>query len=224
MQTNHTITDLIPDGVPRDGRSVLFTAPTPRTLGDLPRRALSDRVGTDEALIAASTRESGPTLERALSGVGLSGPVGTIDCTPKRDDARDDPDRLRWTVLSPADLTGTSIVMEKALDRVAEWGPERCHLMYDSLSATMTGADTDTVVRFVDHANRVTDGVNVYVAYSGVLSDRELARLKTAVDAAVEVRRDAGDRQVRCRRLPGAPERWTTLGPVDAGTAVAPSD
>lgn len=223
MQTDQTITDLIPEGVPRNGRSVLFTAPTPKVLGDLPRRALADRIGGEEALIAASTRESAPTMERTLSAAGMTDPVGVIDATPKRDDARDDPDRLRWTVLSPGDLTGTSIVMEKGLsalgDRVAG-----CHLLYDSLSSTMKSADADRVVRFVDHVNQMTGGVNAYVAHSAVLTDLEMARLKTAMDAAVEVRKKGGDRQVRCRRLPGAPGNWTTLGPVDRSPSVAPSD
>jgi hypothetical protein len=224
MQTDRTITDLFPEGVPRDGRSVLFTAPTPRAMGALPRRVLASRLGTDEAVVAASTRAPAPTVERSLATAGLSGPAGVVDCTPKPGTVADAPGQLRYAVQSPADLTGTSIALEKALDGLAARSPASRHLYYDSLSAPLNAVDADTVGRFADHAGRMVDGVAVFVAHGSVLGERELARLKTGMDAAVELRRRNGRREARCRRLPGAPTDWTAVEAGDGATGVAPSD
>jgi len=223
--SRRAVADLLPSGVARAGSSVLFAAPTPSVLGDLPRRVLSARVGADEAVVAASTRREAPAVERSLAATDLSGPVGTIDCTPERAVVRDDPRRLRWTVRSPADLTGTSIAVEKCLDRLSAVDPDATHLFYDSLSTTVNALDTETVARFVDHAcQSLVSGVAVYVAYTNTLDRRQRACLRTVMDAAVDVRERDGRREVRCRRSRGVADGWMSLAPVDTGPNAAPSD
>ncbi len=224
-RSGRAVTDLLPAGVPRAGASVLFAAPTPSVLGALPWRVLSGRVAADDAVVAASTRRAAPAVERSLAAVDLSGPVGTIDCTPEREVAHDDPRRLRWAVRSPADLTGTSIAVEKCVDRLDAADPDAVHLFYDSLSTPVNALDTETVVRFVDHAGRsLVSGVAFYVAYTSALDRRQLACLRTVMDAAVDVREREGRREVRCRRVRGAPEGWTPIAPAETGPNVAPSD
>ncbi len=220
-----TAADLVPAEVPRVGTNVLLAGPTPAVLGDLPRRVLSTRTSDGEAVVAASTRREAPVVERSLAAADLSGPVGTIDCTPTHDVAPDDPRRLRWSVRSPTDLTGTSIAVEKCVDRLAVADPDAVHLFYDSLSTTVNALDTETVVRFVDHAGRsLASGVAFYVAYTSVLDRRQLACLRTAMDAAIDVRKRDDRREVRCRRVRGAPDGWTPLAPADAARNAALSD
>lgn len=220
MDEAGSIAEAVPAAALADASNVLVTGPSRDAVRGVHTALLSAVASDGDGVVAVSTSESPRTvldrLEREGPGVARER-VGVVDCRPKAASVRSHPRPLHWSVPSPMDLTGSSMAVHECLETLFERGVTTRHVLYDSLSRLLLGAETDVVARYAHQVQALTaapDALGVYPVYTTRTDESELSALTHLFDGVVEVRRRGGGRELRTRGLPGASSEW-----VDIGTA-----
>lgn len=208
------------------GGSVLLTGAGREALGRLPAQLLRAAVDPDDAALLVTTEDAGERVARRVTNPG-DGPhrsrVGVVDATSSGRRGSDPADRI-WHASSPVDFNGAAAGIDRCFDALAAQGHDAVHVLYDTLTTPFLSADSSTVARYAHHVSlQVADrpGIGLFPVHTNVTGDRDVARLKHLFDAAVEVRKSGGDRQVRCAGVEGDWRDWRDLQDGDASSGFA---
>ena len=113
-------------------------------------------------------------------------------------------------VNSPADLTGMGVAFTKAVDGMST--PDRLRLGFVSISTLLQYVDAERAFSFLHVLSRRTSAagyLGVYTIDPTTHEDRFVNVVTSIFDAAIELREEDGDRQVRVRGMPGVTAEWT---------------
>jgi len=121
-----------------------------------------------------------------------------------------DTDPAVHRVSSPADLTGMGVAFTQAVDEMAT--PDRLRLGFVSISTLLQYVDAERAFSFLHVLSRRTSAAGYLGVYSidpTTHEDRFVNVVTSIFDAAVEIRDQDGDRELRVRGISGVPPEWT---------------
>jgi KaiC/GvpD/RAD55 family RecA-like ATPase len=121
-----------------------------------------------------------------------------------------DDDPAIHRVNSPADLTGMGVAFTKAVDGLGT--PDRLRLGFVSISTLLQYVDAERAFSFLHVLSRRTSAagyLGVYTMDPTTHEDRFVNVVTSIFDAAIELREEDGDRQVRVRGMPDVTPEWT---------------
>ncbi|MEF8856172.1 MAG: hypothetical protein V5A16_01985 [Haloplanus sp.] len=112
-------------------------------------------------------------------------------------------------VSSPADLTGMGVAFTQAVDQMGT--PDRLRLGFVSISTLLQYVDAERAFSFLHVLSRRTSAAGYLGVYSidpTTHEDRFVNVVTSIFDAAIEIREDEGDRELRIRGLSGVAPEW----------------
>jgi len=122
----------------------------------------------------------------------------------------DDPSIHR--VSSPADLTGMGVAFTQAVDQMGT--PDRLRLGFVSISTLLQYVDAERAFSFLHVLSRRTSAAGYLGVYSidpTTHEDRFVNVVTSIFDAAIEIREEEGERELRVRGLSDVPPEWTAF-------------
>jgi hypothetical protein len=142
-------------------------------------------VAYENLLIVSTSAPSEVADSLATAGADLSS-VGQIPISGSESEY--DGDMWVCDPLVPDDLTGLSMRLSRAYDALDDG---RGWILFDNLNVFLMYADTDRVVRFLDHATaqaRDHDLCGVYGLVRDAVEDNTYARLRQCTDTELDLR------------------------------------
>jgi len=115
-------------------------------------------------------------------------------------------------ISSPADLTGMGVAFTQAVDQMGT--PDRLRLGFVSISTLLQYVDAERAFSFLHVLSRRTSAAGYLGVYSidpTTHEDRFVNVVTSIFDAAIELREENGDRELRVRGLSDVPPQWTAF-------------
>jgi len=115
-------------------------------------------------------------------------------------------------ISSPADLTGMGVAFTQAVDQMGT--PARLRLGFVSISTLLQYVDAERAFSFLHVLSRRTSAAGYLGVYSidpTTHEDRFVNVVTSIFDAAIELREENGDRELRVRGLSDVPPQWTAF-------------
>jgi KaiC/GvpD/RAD55 family RecA-like ATPase len=112
-------------------------------------------------------------------------------------------------VSSPADLTGMGVAFTETVDQMGT--PDRLRLGFVSISTLLQYVDAERAFSFLHVLSRRTSAAGYLGVYSidpTTHEDRFVNVVTSIFDAAIEIREDEGDRELRIRGLSDVAPEW----------------
>lgn len=205
------------DAVPVDlddlgpGMNVLVSGPPMSGKRQLVFDLLAPEGVAPDPIVVMTTDDPASRIRTAFEDRGVRFDPTTfriVDATG----APGDTDSAIHRVSSPADLTGMGVAFTQAVDGMGT--PDRLRFGFVSISTLLQYVDAERAFSFLHVLSRRTSAAGYLGVYSidpTTHEDRFVNVVTSIFDAAIEIREEDGDRELRIRGLSGVQPEWTAF-------------
>jgi len=207
----YSVTDVLPvdfDDID-PGMNILISGPAMSGKRQLAFDLLAPDAATADPIVVVTTDDPASRIRTQFEDRGVrldASAFRVVDASGAP--GEDDPEVHR--VNSPADLTGMGVAFTKAVDEMGT--PDRLRLGFVSISTLLQYVDAERAFSFLHVLSRRTSAagyLGVYTIDPTTHEDRFVNVVTSIFDAAIELREEDGDRQVRVRGMAGVTADWT---------------
>ncbi|WP_251343995.1 RAD55 family ATPase [Haloplanus halophilus] len=193
------------------GTNLLVSGPAMSGKRQLVFDLLAPDATAADPIVVMTTDDPAPRIHTQFADRGVEFDPSTfrvVDASGAPGDDEADVHR----VSSPADLTGMGVAFTKAVEEMGS--PPRLRLGFLSISTLLQYVDAERAFSFLHVLSRRTSAAGYLGVYSidpTTHEDRFVNVVTSIFDAAIELREEDGDREVRARGLPDVAPEWTAF-------------
>ncbi|WP_251330140.1 RAD55 family ATPase [Haloplanus pelagicus] len=208
---DYSLAGVLPVGVDAldPGLNLLISGPAMSGKRQLVFDILAPDPETIDPIVAMTTDDPAPRIRTQFEDRGVRVDPSTFRVVDASGAPGED-DPIVHRVGSPADLTGMGVAFTNAVDEMAT--PERLRLGFVSISTLLQYVDAERAFSFLHVLSRRTSAAGYLGVYSidpTTHEDRFVNVVTSIFDAAVELREEDGQREVRVRGLSDVAPKWT---------------